>query len=88
MNEFIDLKEEERNGMNGIRKLYAGPKCPADSSASGSGRVVAMALENDVSVSADWLAGQLLTFVHYFMLLPHAHPAVPHFLQAPTPRGL
>ena len=50
MNEFIDLKEEERNGMNGIRKLYAGPKCPVDSSASSSGRVVAMALENDVSV--------------------------------------
>ena len=49
MNEFIDLKVEELNSMNGVRKLYAGPKCPAGSSASSSGRVVAMALEPDVS---------------------------------------
>jgi hypothetical protein len=32
--------------MNGIRKLYAGPKCPPS---SGSLRVSAMALEKDVS---------------------------------------
>ena len=51
VNEYIDLKEEERNGMNGMRKLYAGEKCTPDSSASSSGRVVAMALENDVSAT-------------------------------------
>ena len=33
--------------MNGIRKLYAGPKCPTNPAASGS-RAVAMASENDV----------------------------------------
>ena len=32
--------------MNGIRKLYAGPKCPTKP--AGSGRAVAMAYESDV----------------------------------------
>jgi len=50
VNEFIDLKEEERNSMNGVRKMYAGEKCPTGSSALGAGRVVAMALTNDVSI--------------------------------------
>ena len=50
MNEFIDLKTEERNNMNGIRGLNDGPKCTT-TEASSSGRVVAMALANDVSTA-------------------------------------
>ena len=56
MNEFIDLKTEERNNMNGVRGLNDGPKCTTtgESSSRGqsiSGRVVAMALANDVSAA-------------------------------------
>lgn len=51
VNEFMDLKTEERNNMNGVRGLNDGPKCPT-SEASSTGRVVAMALANDVSTGA------------------------------------
>lgn len=51
VNEFIDLKVEERNTMNGVRGLNDGSKC-ASSQASSSGRVVAMVLANDVSTAA------------------------------------
>ena len=70
--------------MNGVRKLYAGPKCPAS---SGSSRVSAMALENDVSQYGR------LHMIRYDILhkIPHAlHnsclryvPSVPPSLQYP-----
>ena len=41
--------------MNGVRKMNDGVQCPTGSSASGAGRVVAMALEPDVSPIAAWL---------------------------------
>lgn len=52
VNQFVDLTEEELNTMNGMRGLYKGIKCPASpASSSSSSRVVAMALESDVSGS-------------------------------------
>ena len=39
--------------MNGVRNMNDGVKCPTGSSASGAGRVVAMALAPDVSQWAE-----------------------------------
>ena len=86
MNEFIDLKEEELNTMNGIRSLYKGNKCPNGSTASGSTRVVAMALENDVGAP-----GRLLDL--HKQAPSYINPSVPpsaepRVIQPPAPCGI
>ena len=93
VNEYIDLKENELNKLNGIRSLYKGSKCPNGTTASGSTRVVAMAFENDVSAPSKLLTLPNYKNMDHSVLQPHLPsinppPAVPHILQAPTPGGL
>ena len=87
VNEYIDLKPEERNSMNGVRKLYDGEQCPPGASASSSQKVSAMALEADVSAP-----GHPRSFVSQqpklMLPLPLSPFAVPYGLQASTPCGL
>ena len=88
MNEYIDLKPEERNSMNGVRKLYDGEQCPPGATASSSQKVAAMALEADVSSPGQPRSFEVDNSQMLTLPLPLSPFTVPHGLQTSTPRCL